>query len=110
MALARVSKSPTKVPHTMEGLVEFAGTASGVHELAKSVLAVESAVPARKAAKSVTTRSGIVVTLERRPTVDRAWVVCAMSDEMMIDMEVVEGGEDREKVLDSMVKKHGGAK
>lgn len=48
--------------------------------------------------------------LERRPTVDRAWVVCAMSDETMTDMEVVEGGEDREKVLASMVKKHGGAK
>ena len=63
-----------------------------------------------RAAKSVTTRTGIEVSLERRSTVDRAWVVCAYSDETMIDMEVVEGGEDREKVLANMVKKHGGAK
>lgn len=113
MALARVSKGPTFV--FASGAVNPLPTSTDERryriaaELEKEVPAGVAVVVTRSP-KSVTTRSGIVVTLERRPTVDRAWVVCAMSDEMMIDMEVVEGGEGREKVLADMVKKHGGKK
>ena len=41
----------------------------------------------------ITAKSGVVIHSERRPTVDRAWVVCATHGEMLIDLEVVEGGE-----------------
>lgn len=117
MALARVSRVPTKVLHTKEELIEFAGVGSGIEippgwfQDADAGEPILEALRQRKShTKSIPTRTGIVVTLERRPTVDRAWVVCAMSDETMTDMEVVEGGEDREKALANMVKKHGGAK
>lgn len=58
--------------------------------------------------KSVVTKTGITVSLFRRPTVDRAWVVEALCDGLMIDLAVVEGKEDRKQVLEAMVKKHGG--
>ena len=103
MALARVSLAKTTIADT---IVAEVSKQSGIPErYLRAEITRE-----HRAAKSVTTRTGIEVSLERRPTVDRAWVVCAMSDEMMIDMEVVEGGEDREKVLADMVKKHGGAR
>lgn len=103
MALARVSLAKTAVA---DEIVAEVSRQSGIPERH-----LRAEIPkAHRSERSIHTRSGIVVTLERRPTVDRAWVVCAMSDETMTDMEVVEGGEDREKVLASMVKKHGGAK
>lgn len=58
--------------------------------------------------KAVVTKTGITVSLFRRPTVDRAWVVEALCDGLMIDLAVVEGKEDRKQVLEAMVKKHGG--
>lgn len=103
MALARVSLAKTTIVDT---IVAEVSKQSGIPERH-----LRAEIPKEhRAAKSVTTRTGTEVSLERRPTVDRAWVVCAYSDEMMIDMEVVEGGEDREKVIDSMVKRHGGAR
>lgn len=65
-------------------------------------------VPTQSKESSLTTRTGIVVVMSRRPTVDRAWVVEAKSEDLMIDLVVVEGKEDRKQVFDSMVKKHGG--
>ena len=64
----------------------------------------------RTGARVVIAKDGMFVTLERRPTVDRAWVVWASDGGPMIELVVVEKGEDREKVLADMVKKHGGSK
>lgn len=103
MALQRVSLATTPIA---DAIVREVSIQSGIPERY-----LRAEIPKKHTgAKSVTTRTGIEVTLGRRQTVDRAWVVCANSDETMIDMVVVEGNEDREKILADMVKKHGGAK
>ena len=120
MALQRVSKQAgvpvDAVPMRFEiprnpvtdKLVAAFSRASGVPE--HMLRAEPSPTRSKAPAETVATRTGMVVTLERRPTVDRAWVVWAASDETMIDLRVVEEGEDRKAVLAEMVKKHGGAK
>lgn len=69
---------------------------------------VVSEEPVAAIPKACVTKTGITVSLFRRPTVDRAWVVEALCDGLMIDLVVIEGKEDRKKVLEDMVKKHGG--
>lgn len=102
MALQRVSKQ-----------VFASGDPQPVPEEAQErrfVVVEPSPTKPKASAETVATRTGMVVTLERRPTVDRAWVVWVASDETMIDLRVVEESEDRRAVLAEMVKKHGGAK
>lgn len=62
-----------------------------------------------QSAQTVTTKDSLTVTLERRPTVDRNWVVHTSDGETMIELHVVEKNEDREKIFADTAKKHGGA-
>jgi hypothetical protein len=104
MALTRV-KSKNFVHAT--GTVDFLPPGS---EDRRFHVVEEKPAKERTGARIVIAKDGMFVTLGRRPTVDRAWVVWVSDGGMMIEMEVVEKGQDREKVLADMAAKHGGAK
>ena len=86
------------------------GRAGGKADLAMRAHVEQQVTKDRTGARVVIAKDGMFVTLERRPTVDRAWVVWVSDGGPMIELHVVEKGEDREKVLTDMVAKHGGAK
>ena len=89
-------------------VLEVLGTAK--ERTANALPEVAKEAKERTGARVVIAKDGMFATLERRPTVDRAWVVWVSDGGPMIELVVVEKGEDREKILAEVVKKHGGAK
>ena len=86
------------------------GRTGGKADLAMRLHIEQQGPKERTGARVVIAKDGMFVTLERRPTVDRAWVVWVSDGGPLIELVVVEKGEDREKILAEVVKKHGGPK